>query len=1098
MLEKQDNPARAAKLTQLFWGTAKGERSLKTSNDAKNFLEACFQICKQKSPVYCVEVLISTTHGVEALSLAFRIDLSINFILSTTVPFLQNLTDPAVETLNSGKFLEQILTAVLVPTTFWSPLLSDFKSGKLDDTALVVFAWLSLHIVSSKLPDLSSHQDQVKEFMKNKSLLEAQSHEVRSIAYRIEKVINVLSGPGVTSNGFTPGGRHDNDFENFRQISIYPTTDEFLSTEQPFLQRLDDAFDTPMETRPQTHLDWLFRLLREDMLAELREDLQIAMGQKKGRRTPVSLGHLKFAGLDIGAVHRVRPCAVRVACGSGVNLPRHLHKDKKRKFLVDNKKFLKHLSFGVLCCGSKIVAFGTLMREVDDLLREPPVVGIEFADSRGLKNAIASLKGPEVDQLRFIIVDTATFAYEPILKRLKEVIELPLGNRLIDPRKPSKEFVQSPTLKSLLVAMKKAFDDGKRIKMPSLICKVKPIHLEGAQLRSLVEGLSGELGQIQGPPGTGKSFIGALMILIILRLTNYRVLILSYTNHALDQFIEDLMEIGVEKNDIVRLGSKYTSATEGTRLDSYVRESQYRLKHEEWGIINALKQEGATIRQQLEEVSGDLARNRIKSSQILDYLEFSDHHSSFWNAFQIPTAKDGYQLVGANNRALESTDLYLWWFQGRSANAIGKLAKSHDNTASAVWRLAHETRRELDERWRKEVRNEQIAELVRLGERSNEIQQRIESIFNECKRRVLGNKRVIASTTTAAAMYQSIIKTSNPDVVMVEEAGEILEAHVITALSPSVKQLILIGDHKQLRPKVNNYKLTIEKGEGFDLNVSLFERLIRQGNSYTALQEQHRSHPDISHFARILAYPDLKDVPSTDNRDPVRGLPSRVTFVHHEHSEDTMTEVGERRDPSSKGSKRNLHEAKMVLKMVRYLGQQGYKSENIVVLTPYLGQLALLRDTLRQENDPYLNDLDSHELLRAGLIPEAASKVDKKPLRLSTIDNYQGEESDLVVVSLTRSNANGDIGFLHARERLVVLMSRARSGIILFGNMLTFMKSKKGGEMWSQYFNALKEKSWVYDGVPVRCERHPDRSALLKKPEDFDLHCPDGGCAEFW
>lgn len=80
----------------------------------------------------------------------------------------------------------------------------------------------------------------------------------------------------------------------------------------------------------------------------------------------------------------------------------------------------------------------------------------------------------------------------------------------------------------------------------------------------------------------------------------------------------------------------------------------------------------------------------------------------------------------------------------------------------------------------------------------------------------------------------------------------------------------------------------------------------------------------------------------------------------------------------------------------------------------------------------------------------------------------------------------------------MVLMSRARNGIILFGNMHTFLKSKKGHAVWTEYFDALKEKGSLFDGLPTRCEQHPDRSLLLSKPEDFDHHCPDGGCAEKW
>lgn len=77
-------------------------------------------------------------------------------------------------------------------------------------------------------------------------------------------------------------------------------------------------------------------------------------------------------------------------------------------------------------------------------------------------------------------------------------------------------------------------------------------------------------------------------------------------------------------------------------------------------------------------------------------------------------------------------------------------------------------------------------------------------------------------------------------------------------------------------------------------------------------------------------------------------------------------------------------------------------------------------------------------------------------------------------------------------------MSRAREGIILFGNMHTFMKSKRGKELWTQYFDILREKKWLVEGLPIRCEQHPDRVQEVKTPEDFDRYCPDGGCGQKW
>jgi hypothetical protein len=114
------------------------------------------------------------------------------------------------------------------------------------------------------------------------------------------------------------------------------------------------------------------------------------------------------------------------------------------------------------------------------------------------------------------------------------------------------------------------------------------------------------------------------------------------------------------------------------------------------------------------------------------------------------------------------------------------------------------------------------------------------------------------------------------------------------------------------------------------------------------------------------------------------------------------------------------------------------------------------------------------------------------------VDNYQGEESDIVVVSLTRSNKTHDIGFMAAPERLNVLLSRARNGLIMIGNSDTFLNARKGKETWRRLFDLLKEKDHIYEGFPVKCEKHPNRTSMIASPEQFESECPDGGCKEPW
>ena len=68
----------------------------------------------------------------------------------------------------------------------------------------------------------------------------------------------------------------------------------------------------------------------------------------------------------------------------------------------------------------------------------------------------------------------------------------------------------------------------------------------------------------------------------------------------------------------------------------------------------------------------------------------------------------------------------------------------------------------------------------------------------------------------------------------------------------------------------------------------------------------------------------------------------------------------------------------------------------------------------------------------------------------------------------------------------------------MMGNAETFLKARKGKELWEKFFGLLKRGGYIYDGLPVKCERHPKRTSVLRGIVDFDTVCPDGGCNEPW
>ncbi len=98
------------------------------------------------------------------------------------------------------------------------------------------------------------------------------------------------------------------------------------------------------------------------------------------------------------------------------------------------------------------------------------------------------------------------------------------------------------------------------------------------------------------------------------------------------------------------------------------------------------------------------------------------------------------------------------------------------------------------------------------------------------------------------------------------------ESHVVTALTKSTKHLILIGDHQQLKPNPTVYELV----KKYNLEISLFERMIKNGLPYHQLKVQHRMRPCISSLLVPNIYKELRDHPSVKEYDDIKGMISNA------------------------------------------------------------------------------------------------------------------------------------------------------------------------------------------------------------------------------
>ena len=176
----------------------------------------------------------------------------------------------------------------------------------------------------------------------------------------------------------------------------------------------------------------------------------------------------------------------------------------------------------------------------------------------------------------------------------------------------------------------------------------------------------------------------------------------------------------------------------------------------------------------------------------------------------------------------------------------------------------------------------------------------------------------------------------------------------------------------------------------------------------------------------------LEDHPSVSRYPATLGVPcdNDMLFIDHAYPENGG-------DDQEMRTKSNDYEASLCVEIVRFFLLQGYKHNQVTVLTPYVGQiLCIMREMKKRLKDvsTYISDLDQEALSRdedvnSDEIPRSILSQEQKneeSLRCASIDNFQGEESDIVVISLVRSNMHGAIGFLKEEQRVNVLLSRAK------------------------------------------------------------------------
>ena len=185
----------------------------------------------------------------------------------------------------------------------------------------------------------------------------------------------------------------------------------------------------------------------------------------------------------------------------------------------------------------------------------------------------------------------------------------------------------------------------------------------------------------------------------------------------------------------------------------------------------------------------------------------------------------------------------------------------------------------------------------------------------------------------------------------------------------------------------------------------------------------------------------------------------------------------------------NTYEVEMVAGLVEYLVKSNeYDFEDITVLTPYNGQLAAFTHRLSTTCALWLSEKDRDTLIAEGLLDPGDTPVKGKTeiglgsmLKIATIDNFQGEESKVVILSTVRSNLDGRVGFLKTQNRINVACSRAQNGFYIIGN--ASLMSTVG--MWNQVIIELTGKRKIGPSFQACCPRHPYQIHSIYSPDQW-------------
>ncbi|WPV02553.1 AAA domain-containing protein [Mucilaginibacter sp. cycad4] len=389
-------------------------------------------------------------------------------------------------------------------------------------------------------------------------------------------------------------------------------------------------------------------------------------------------------------------------------------------------------------------------------------------------------------------------------------------------------------------------------------------------------------------------------------------------------------------------------------------------------------------------------------------------------------SNEGLNVLRIGNPARVSERLMALTLDSRiSAHSDMKEIKKLKKQASEYKNMAHKYKRNFG----KAERDQRKA----LFDAAHQLIKEVDKTEQFITEDLLGKAQIITATLVGANHYT--IRNLKFHTVVIDEAGQALEPACWIPISKAQK-VIFAGDHLQLPPTIKSQQAAKD-----GLSTTLLEKCAAlHPESVILLEEQYRMNEAVMGFSSKEFYDSRLKAHSTVARQLLFPGDLPVSFI------DT---AGCGYDEKQEGtSTANPEEAAFLLKHLHKLVSEltgSYSTENfptIAVISPYKEQIRILNQLL----------LDSPELL-----------IYADKIAVNTIDSFQGQERDVVYISLTRSNTEGEIGFLNDIRRMNVAMTRARKKLVVIGDSSTLASSAFYADMisYAEQLNGY-QSAWDY------------------------------------